>query len=231
MNTDELLRETFRDLEDGANGLDPARVIAGARRRRRVRRIATSATASATLAATVVTALAMYPPNDEPPVAGWSATDSLPVIENRNWTQLAGRPQWFYIDGLSWKLGDPPGTREWTGVSEALPEDAADGTWHPVVSGVGNYWSTFIFLPADVTRVKYRVRGKAKTLEIEAHVFRLESAPEWVLAFADYPDTVGSGPDITVTAFDAAGKLVIRCEPPRQTDKSAPPEPACRRVG
>lgn len=72
-------------------------------------------------------------PDGHPPVADQPVVEPLPMIRNAQWTQLSER-EWFYIDGLAWRLGNPPGTREWTGIRDVLSKDAVDSARHRVRS-------------------------------------------------------------------------------------------------
>lgn len=235
MNTD-TLHETFKDLEADARALDPDRVLAGARRRRR-RRNALTGAASLGVAAVTVASFALagaIGPGEDAPVAGQIAA-APPVIADRTWYRLfEGR--WIHTSGTSWRIGDPPGTKEWTGVANTLTrKDLARGWVGPGSGGRGDSMQTEAFVKGDVRRVVLQVEGDSGVFRHEAKVYRLAGVPGWVLAYAEYPapgpvDSHGAVGKLYVglDAYDAAGRRVLHCDPPPYApDKKTPPKIAC----
>lgn len=211
MNTD-LLRETFQELEQTSPTLDPAQVIAGARRRGvRRRAVATGAAALGTAVAVAAGSALVRPVTD--PVAPSSAptpsstatsttpvetppppvvtppppADSLPVPAPPPMVDAGG---WvplsgrgrFRLIGPKWQLFYPG-----FGVVNSVSGDILSRGWD-VSLGFPNERDrvSFSLLRGDIRRVVYTGATAAGNVRAEARVLRLTTLPGWVMADAAY---------------------------------------------
>jgi hypothetical protein len=240
---DTMLRNAFRALEGDVGTLDAEHVIAGGKRRRAQRRTATAATASALTAGVLVAGNAMSglltgsdgdAPVASTPAISQSALKQPPLIRDNTWIQLSNH-DWFHMRGTSWKMGEPPQTKEWKGSGNSLNEADLTRGWHePSTGGSGSWLSTLTFLRGDIRKATYTVTGERGTFSHAAKLYRLQSVRGWVIAHREYP---APGPansygaldklEVNFDAYDAQGRHVLHCEPPDVTRKGAPVPPVC----
>jgi hypothetical protein len=221
MNLD--IETALRELRTESSALDPARVIAGARRRRR-RGVLTAVGASAGVAAVAVVGVlvAQEPMAVSPPVA---ATPSVKVSKAPRYAFQNARPAvsslaagaevkigpylYFTTKGSKWAVisrqpGEPAyepfGWRQTVGNS-----NLGDAT-NPGLQIAGNVVSSVFKGPTTVT-VVYTIGHQAWYGQVR----RLAGIPGWVAASAALPAAAQS-----VFAYDANGTLVGYFGDPKQ---------------
>ncbi|TWD80936.1 hypothetical protein FB561_2034 [Kribbella amoyensis] len=229
---DEEIQTALRSTPADTDPLDPAKVIAGAHRRKRIRIVTTGAIASAAVVAvaavTVATAGTSSPP-PEPAIAGTPSTSpSTPVQSSRYQFQNEEPPVGTVPRDGETKIGQYTSVatkgEEWAvivrepgqpayepfGWRRTMGNENLGDPTTPGLQSVGAIY-TSVFRSPTATTVIYVDGTKAWYGKVN----RLAGIPGWVQASVQldaHPTTKPGAlpPNVSVFAYDRTGKLVGR---------------------